>query len=106
MRPQSVDRKLLLHLLTENELNHREIASRLDCSAECVRQLEVELLGRTGHQAQRERRERKLQKSFDGNEFVKAAKRRGFNVEPKRATRYWNRRELYVNGKLCLLRRA
>ena len=107
MRPQSVDQNLLLRLVTKNELNHREIANRLGCSAERVRQLELELLGRTGHQAQRERRERKLQKSFDRNEFVKVAKRRGFNVEPsKRATRYWNRRELYVNGKFCVLRRA
>jgi hypothetical protein len=107
MRPQSVDRKILLHLLTENNLNHREIANRLGCSAESVRRLELELLGRTGHEAQRERRERKLQESFDGNEFVKAAKRRGFNVEPsKRAQRGWNKRELYVNGKFCVLRRA
>jgi hypothetical protein len=107
MRPQTVDRNLLLHLLTKNELNHREIAHRLGCSAERVRQLELELLGRNGHQAQRERREGKLQRLFDGNEFVKAAKRRGFNVEPSRgATHDWHKRKLYVNGKFCLLRRA
>jgi hypothetical protein len=100
MRPQSVDQNLLLRLLTKNELNHREIANRLGCSAERVRQMELELLGRTGHQAQRERRERKLQEIFEKNKFVKAAKRQGFNVEPsKRATRNWNKRELYVYAK-------
>jgi len=107
MRPQSVDRKLLLHLLTKNELTHHEIAKRVGCSAERVRQLELELLHRTGHQAQRERRERKLQESLDRNKFVKAAKRRGFTVQPsKSATHDWYKRELYVNGKFCLLRRA
>jgi len=107
MSAQNVDKNLLLHLLTENELTHREIAKRVGCSAERVRQLELKLLRRTGHQAQRERRDRKLQESFERNEFVKAAKRRGFNVEPsKRATRDWYKREFYVNGKLCLLRRA
>jgi len=107
MRPQTVDRNLLLHLLTKNELTHREIANRLGCSAERVRQLELELLGRTGHEAQRERRERKLQGIFDRNEFVKAAKRRGLNVEPSKSARGdWCKTELYVNGKFCLLRRA
>ena len=106
MRPQEVNKTLLLHLLTENNLNHREIAKRLGCSAERVRQLELELLGRTGHEAQRERRERKLQEIFDRNEFVKAAKRRGFNVEPKSGLHGWHKRKLYVNGTLCLLRRA
>ena len=44
---------------------------------------------------------------FERNEFVKAAKRRGFNVEPsKRTPLHWYKRELYVNGKFCLLRRA
>ena len=99
-------RGLLLHLLTENELTHREIAKRVGCSAERVRQLELKLLNRTGREAQRERRERKLRENFDRNEFVKAARRRGFIVEPKRARRAWNKRELYVNGKFCLLRRA
>ena len=65
MSAQNVDKNLLLHLLTENELNHREIAERVGCSAEHVRQLELKLLRRTGHEAQRERRERKLQASFD-----------------------------------------
>src|ERR1035437_5185099 len=98
---------VLLHLLTENELTHREIAKRVGCSAERVRQLELKLLNRTGRQAQRERRERKLQENFDRNEFVKAAKRRGFIVEPsKGARRGWNKRELYVNQRFCLLRRA
>jgi sigma-70-like protein len=107
MSAQNVDKNLLLHLLTENELNHREIAERVGCSAERVRQLELKLLHRTGHEAQRERRERKLHASFDRNEFVKAAKRRGFIVEPsKGATRGWHKRQLYINGKLCLLRRA
>jgi len=107
MSVQSVDKNLLLHLLTENELSLREIAKQVGCSAERVRQLALKLLGRTGHQARRERRQRKLQESFDRNEFVKAAKRRGFNVEPsKRTSLDWYRRELYVNGKFCLLRRA
>jgi hypothetical protein len=107
MSAQNVDENLLLHLLTENELNHREIAERVGCSAERVRQLELRLLRRTGHAAQRERRERKLQASFDKNEFVKTAKRRGFIVEPsKGARRGWHKRQLYINGKLCLLRRA
>ncbi len=102
-----MDKNLLLHLVTENELNRREIAELVGCSAERVRQLELKFLRRTGHEAQRERRERRLQASFERNEFVKAAKRRGFIVEPsKRATRGWYKRELYLNGKLCLLRRA
>ena len=107
MSGQSVDKTLLLHLLTENELTLREIAKQVGCSAERVRQLALKLLGRTGHQAQRERRKQKLQESFERNEFVKAAKRRGFNVEPsKRTPLHWYKRELYVNGKFCLLRRA
>jgi len=54
-----------------------------------------------------ERRQRKLQESFERNEFVKIAKRRGFNVEPsKRTPLDWYKREFYVNGKFCLLRRA
>ena len=106
MSAQNVDTNLLLHLLTENELNHREIEKRVGCSAERVRQLELKFLRRTGHEAQWERRERRLQENFDRNEFVKAAKRRGFIVEPKRARRDWNKRELYVNGKFCLVRRA
>jgi hypothetical protein len=106
MRPRSVDRRLLLRLLTENELTHKQIAERVGCSPERVRQLELELLHRTGHQAQQERRERKLRENFGRNEFVKAVTRLGFKVEPKRARRDWFKRELYVNGKLCLLRRA
>jgi len=106
MRPQSVDRKLLLRLLRENQLTHKQIAKRVGCTPERVRQLEIELLHRTGREAQRERRERKLQETFNRNEFVKAAKRRGFRVEPKCAKRDWFKRELYVNGKVCLLRRA
>jgi hypothetical protein len=106
MRPQSVDHNLLLHLLRENKLNHREIAKRVGCSSERVRQLELDLLHRTGHEAQRERRQRKLQEILDRNEFVKAARRQGLNVEPKNALRDWYKTKLYVNGKLCLLRRA
>jgi hypothetical protein len=107
MNAQTVDKNLLLHLLAENELTRREIAKRVGCSAERVRQLELKLLHRTGHEAKRERRERKLQESFERNEFVKAAKRRGFNVEPsRRAPLDWYKREFYVNGKFCLLRRA
>ena len=104
---QKVNKNLLLHLLTENELTLREIAKRVGCSAERVRQLALKLLGRTGHQAQRERRERKLRESFERNQFVKAAKRRGFKVEPsKHHPLDWYKRELYVNGTFCLLRRA
>jgi hypothetical protein len=103
---RSVNKNLLLHLLTENELNHREIAECVGCTAERVRQLELKLLGRTGHDAQRERRERKLQANFERNEFVKAAKRRGLIVEPSERVRGWHERQLYINGKLCLLRRA
>jgi len=104
---QKVSKNLLLHLLTENELTLREIAKRVGCSAERVRQLALKLLGRTGHEAQRERRERKLRESFERNHFVKAAKRRGFNVEPSKHTPLdWYKRELYVNGRFCLLRRA
>lgn len=107
MSHQKVNKNLLLHLLTENELTRRDIAKRLGCSAERVRQLSLKLLGRTGHQAQMERRQRKLQESFERNEFVKIAKRRGFNVEPsKRTPLDWYKREFYVNGKFCLLRRA
>src|SRR6202044_3209524 len=41
------------------------------------------------------------------NEFVRVAKQRGFTVEPaKGAKRGWYKREVYVNGKFCLLRRA
>jgi hypothetical protein len=107
MSAQSVDKNLLLHLLTENELTQREIAKRVGCSAERVRQLELKLLHRTGHEAKRERRLRKLQESFESNEFVKAAKRRGLNVEPSKRTQLaWYKREFYVNRKFCLLRRA
>jgi hypothetical protein len=107
MSAQKVDKNLLLHLLTENDLTSREIAKRVGCSAERVRQLALKLLGRTGHQVRRERRELKLQENFERNEFVKAAKRRGFNVEPsKRTPLDWYKRELYINGKFCLLRRA
>jgi hypothetical protein len=106
MRPKSVDRNLLLRLLRQNKLTHREIAEQVCCSAERVRQLEKELLHKSGRQAQLERRERKLKEVFEGNAFVRAAKRRGFEVKPKRAKRDWFKREFYVNGKLCLLRRA
>lgn len=107
MSAQSVDQNLLLHLLTENELTRREIARRVGCSAERVRQLELKLLQRSGHQAQRERRLRKLSESFERDEFVKAAKQRGFNIQPSMRTPFeWYKRELYVNGKFCLLRRA
>ena len=107
MSAQKVDKNLLLHLLTENDLTSREIAKRCGCSAERVRQLALKLLGRTGHQVRRERRELKLQENFERNEFVKAAKRRGFNIQPSmRTPSEWYKRELYVNGKFCLLRRA
>jgi hypothetical protein len=112
MSGQKVDRKLLLQLLGENKLTLPEIADRVGCSGERVRQLERELLGRTGRQAQRERREsepraRRLQANFDRNGFVKAAKQQGLNVAPaKRGPLDWFKRKLYVNGKLCLLRRA
>jgi hypothetical protein len=107
MRPETVDKKLLLRLLTENELNHREIANRLGCSAERVRQLELELLGRTGHEAQQERRERRLRKKFENKGFVRAARRKGLNIEPAiSGSGQWYETELYVNGGLCLLRRA
>jgi hypothetical protein len=82
-------------LLTENKLTHREIAKRVGLSAERVRQLELELLGVTGHEAGRERRQRKQREKF------------AFNVEPLiGARRNWYKREFYVNGKLCSLRRA
>jgi hypothetical protein len=107
MRPETVDKNLLLRLLTENELNHREIADRLGCTAERVRQLELELLGRTGHEAQRERRERRLRERFESKEFVRAGKRKGLNIKPViGGSGQWYETELYVNGRLCLLRRA
>ena len=107
MSVENVDKNFLLHLLTENELTRREIAKQVGCSAERVRQLELKLLGRTGNEASRERRERKLKESFERNDFVKAAKRQGLAVEPsKRAPLDWYKREFYVNGKFCLVRRA
>lgn len=104
----SIDRNLLLHLLTENELTLREIGERLGCSSERVRQLEKKLIGRTGNEARRERKDRRLQASFDRIAFVKAAKRRGLKVEPSKRLPddVWHKSKLYVNGKLCLLRRA
>jgi hypothetical protein len=93
------DRNLLLHLLTENKLTRREIAKRVGLSAERVRQLELELLGVTGQQAQRERRQRKQRETFERNEFVKAAKQHGFNVEPLMgARRNWYKREFSECG--------
>jgi hypothetical protein len=109
MALESIDRNLLLHLLTENELTLREIAKRLGCSAERVRQLQKKLAGRTGNEARRERKDRRLQASFDRIPFVQAAKRRGLNVEPSKQTSdyyVWHKSKLYVNGKLCLLRRG
>src|SRR5713226_9187263 len=113
MSSQKVDRNLLLKLLRENKLSRDEIGNRVGCSGERVRQLERKLLGRTGKQAQRERREsgpdaRRLQANFDRNGFVKAAKQQGLNVAPAKRRRPldWFKRKLYVNGKLCLLRRA
>jgi hypothetical protein len=107
MNAQVVDKNLLLHLLTENKLTHCQIAKRVGCSPERVRQLEIKLLHRTGKQARLERRERELQVTFDKNKFVRAARKRGFEVKPlKRARGDWFKREFYVNGKLCSLRRA
>lgn len=108
MSEQTVDRKLLLHLLKENELTLREIGERLGCSGERVRQLEKKLLGRTAREAQRERGNRQLQAVFDKNPFVYGAKRHGFDVEPSKHERRpkWHKRKLYVNGKLCLLLRS
>lgn len=112
MSEQTVDRKLLLHLLKENELTLREMGERLGCSGERVRQLEKKLLGRTAREAQRERGNRKLHAVFDKNPFVHVAKRRGFDVEPLKRERppkrppKWHKRKLYVNGKLCLLLRS
>ena len=108
MSVQTVDRKLLLHLLKENELTLREIGERLGCSGERVRQLEKKLLGRIGRESQRERGNRKLKVVFDKNPFVHGAKRRGFDVEPSKHERRpkWHKRKLYVNGKLCLLLRS
>jgi len=107
MRPQEVDKSVLLQLLTENEFTHRQIASRVGCSAERVRQLELELLGRNGRQAQQERRERRFREKFEKIEFVRAAKRRSLNLEPaKNGSGQWYQTKLYVNGTLCLLRRA
>ena len=75
-----------------------------------MRQLEQKLLGRTGREAQLERRERqvrRLQASFEEQVFVRAAKRRGLRVEPvKRGPLGWYKRRVYVNGKLCLLARG
>lgn len=107
MSAQTVDRKLLLRLLKQNDLTLREIGERLGCSGERVRQLEKKLLGRTAREAQRERANRKLQAVFDKNPFVHAAKRRGFEVEPSKTDRRskWHKRKLYVNGKLCLVMR-
>jgi hypothetical protein len=107
MNAQKVNKNLLLHLLSEGELTSREIAKRVGCSAERVRQLALKLLGRTGFQVRRERRELKLQEDFERNEFVKAARQQGLDVEPSKRTQFhWYKRELYVNGKFCLLRRA
>jgi len=107
MSAQKVNKNLLLHLLTENELTSREIAKRVGCSAERVRQLALKILGRTGFQLRRERRELKLREDFEKNEFVRAAKRHGLKVEPSKRTQLdWYKREFYVNRKFCLLRRA
>jgi len=76
MAQQAVNRNLLLHLLAENELTQREIGKRLSCSAERVKQLEQKVLGTTGNEARREKREKKLRAVFDGDGFVKAAERR------------------------------
>lgn len=96
-----------MRLLIENELTRPAIAKRLGCSSERVRQLELKLLGRTGHEAQQERRERRLREKFESKKFVKAARAKGFDVEPVKGARgKWYETELYVNGKSCLLRRA
>lgn len=69
----TVNRSVLLRLLIENELTRPAIAKRLGCSSQRVRQLELKLLGRTGHEAQQERRERRLREKFESKKFVKAA---------------------------------
>lgn len=108
MPAQTVDRKLLLQFLKQNDLTLREIGERLGCSGERVRQLEKKLSDRTAREAQHERANRKLQAVFDKNPFVRAAKRRGFEVEPSKTERRskWHKRKLYVNRKLCLLLRS
>jgi hypothetical protein len=107
MRPQRVSKNLLLKLLNQNKFTHRQIAARLGCSSERVRQLELELLGRNGHQAKHERCDLRFRKKFEKMNFVKAARQRNLSVSPvKSETGRWYDRKLYVNGKTCLLRRA
>jgi len=106
MARQSVDRGMLLHLLTENELTMPEIGKRAGCSRERVRQPAQELLGTTGWQRERARPDRRLEASFDKNLFVQAARRRGFKPSKREQPYDWYTRKLYVEGKLCLLRCA
>ena len=102
-----VNKSVLLRLLIDNQLTRPAIAKRLGCSSQRVHQLELKLLGRTGHEAQQERRERRLREKFENKKFVKAARRKGLSVEPAKGARgKWYETELYVNGKSCLLRRA
>jgi hypothetical protein len=102
-----VNKKLLVTLLTKNELNHRQIGERVGCSAERVRQLEQSLLCRTGHEAKVERRDRKLREESGQISFVVIARRKGLSVEQsKKNSLSWHKRKFYVNGKCCLLRKA
>jgi hypothetical protein len=107
MRLQRVKTNVLVQLLTQNRFTHRQIATRVGCSPERVRQLELKLLGRTGHQAKQERRDQKFREKFEKINFVVVAKQKSLDVRPaKSKTGRWYDTRLYVNGMLCLLRRA
>jgi hypothetical protein len=108
-----IDRERLVTFLKENKLTRSEIAERLGCSRERVRQLELDLLGRTGSEAKRERRYKRISEmagtmlqTFRKIEFVRIATRRGFKVEPVYQSNGLPKfSKCVVNGKLTLLRR-
>ena len=84
-----IDYVRLRAVLKENQHTRTEIARQFGCSKERVRQLELELLGRTGLQARLEREERRISekiserlRSFGQLKFIREAVRRGIAVEP------------------------
>jgi hypothetical protein len=90
--------KLLRAMLERHCITHAEIARRLGVTRERVRQLALQMGfadGRSRHAICRmERRQKEMA------EFFVEAQKRGFAVEPL------GPRRAYINGKLCLQRRA
>lgn len=100
-----IDRKECLRLIAAGEMNFTQIALKVGCSRERVRQIAERDLGLFGIQENERRKGERFSKMLPSHPFVAEAQKRGLIVEIVMGCRKPLLRVVMVNGiRTCLLK--